>query len=74
MRHYRHLMAANVVVNLTTGTALAGALVRQDGPLLFLRNVTIYVEGADPQDLDGEVVVERERIEFIQHPVVGVGA
>lgn len=71
MRPFRHLIASSVVVNLKTGTALAGVLVRQEGPLLFLRNVTLYAAGAEPAPVDGEVVVERERVDFIQRPVVG---
>ncbi|PHP52635.1 hypothetical protein BW737_008880 [Actinomyces ruminis] len=71
MRTYRHLIAANVIINLKTGTALAGALVKQSGPLLFLRNVTIYAEGREPQLADGEIVVERGEIEFIQKPIAG---
>lgn len=71
MRPFRRLIASNVVVNLRTGTALAGALVHQDGPLLFLRNVTLYAAGAEPSPVDGEVVVEREHVDFIQRPTVG---
>ncbi|SPT53791.1 Uncharacterised protein [Actinomyces bovis] len=71
MRPYRRLIASNIIINLKTGTALAGALVRQDGQLLFLRNVTLYSVGADPTPVDGEVVVERDHIDFIQRPIVG---
>ncbi|WP_354596083.1 hypothetical protein R1Y80_00775 [Streptomyces sp. JL1001] len=36
------------------------------GPLLVLRDVELLEAGRQPQPVDGEVVVERARVEFIQ--------
>lgn len=59
-------MTRRVVVNLKTGTALAGVVVRHDGPLVELADVALLVEGGDPQPVDGRVVVERVAVDFIQ--------
>lgn len=62
---WRGLVRQHVVVN-TAERAFAGILWAQRGPLLVLRNVEIHEPGAKPQAVDGEVVVERSRVEFIQ--------
>ncbi|MEU1496063.1 hypothetical protein [Streptomyces sp. NPDC005732] len=36
------------------------------GPLLVLRDVELLEAGRAPQSVDGEVVVERARVEFVQ--------
>lgn len=64
----RTVVHRRVVVNLTDGTALEGVLFRQDGPLLVLKDTTLHLPGAAPTHLDGDVVVERERVSFIQAP------
>lgn len=63
---WRGLVRRNVVVNLRTGRAFAGILWAQRGPLLVLRNATMHEPGATPTPVDGEVVVERIEVEFIQ--------
>jgi hypothetical protein len=65
---WRGLVRQRVVVN-TPQRAFAGILWAQRGPLLVLRDVEMHEPGAQPQPLDGEVVVERAQVEFIQ--VVG---
>lgn len=57
-----------VIVNLEDGSAIAGILYRQDGPLLVLKNATYLEKGTDPVQLDGDTVVERARVLFIQAP------
>jgi hypothetical protein len=54
-----------VVVNLED-KAFAGALWAKRGPLLVLRDVTLMQHGAADTPMDGEVVIERSRVEFIQ--------
>jgi hypothetical protein len=54
-----------VVVNLAD-KAFAGILWAQRGPLLVLRDAELLEAGREPQKLDGEVVVERSRVEFTQ--------
>jgi len=65
---WRGLVRQRVVVN-TADRAFAGILWARRGPLLVLRQVEMHEPGAQSQQLDGEVVVERSRVEFIQ--VVG---
>jgi hypothetical protein len=63
---WRVLYARRVVVNLKTGRALDGLLVRRAGDLLFLREATALEPGAEPVRLDGDAVVGRADIDFIQ--------
>lgn len=62
----RLVVRRQVVVNLLNGQAVQGVLVRQSGPLLFVANATLFEPNAEPTALDGEVVVERDRVAFIQ--------
>lgn len=61
------LVTRRVVMNLKSGTALAGVIVRHDGPLVELADVAL-LGGSDPQPVDGRVVVERADVDFIQIP------
>lgn len=65
-RPWRSLVATPVLVNLKSGTALQGALVRQRGPLLFLANATVLEPGREPVTADGVVVVDVAEVLFIQ--------
>lgn len=66
MRAYRRLaLNKRVVVNLTTGDAIAGVLYADRGPLIVLRDAQLHTEGGTAP-LDGEVLVERDRISFAQ--------
>jgi hypothetical protein len=65
-RSWRAMTGRRVVVNLKTGRALDGVLVRKSGDLLFLRNATALEPGSAPAGLDGEAVVARSEIDFIQ--------
>lgn len=61
----RTALRKRVVVNLAD-KAFAGVLWAKRGPLLVLRDVVLMQHGAADTPLDGEVVVERARVEFIQ--------
>lgn len=63
---WRRLVARKVMVNLRSGNALGGFLVRRSGQLLTLREATLYEPGSDPAHIDGEAVVERSQVDFIQ--------
>jgi hypothetical protein len=56
-----------VIINLAD-KAFDAMLWAQRGPLLVLRDAKLLQPGAEPTPLDGEVVVERTRVEFIQVP------
>jgi small nuclear ribonucleoprotein (snRNP)-like protein len=64
--YQRTAVRRKVVVNLRTGRAFVGILWAQRGPLLVLRNVVMHEPGTAPAQMDGEVVVERHEVEFIQ--------
>lgn len=61
-------MSRRVMVNLTSGSAIDGILWDDRGPLIVLRDGNLHSEGGSAP-LDGEVIIERERINFVQ--VVG---
>ncbi|MCD9196066.1 hypothetical protein [Streptomyces albireticuli] len=61
----RTAVRQRVVVNLSD-KAFSGVLWAQRGPLLVLRDVELLEAGREPQHVDGEVVVERARVEFTQ--------
>ncbi|MGW1998550.1 hypothetical protein [Embleya sp. NPDC001921] len=61
----RTALRKRVVVNLAD-KAFRAVLWAKRGPLLVLRDVELLEAGRDPQAIDGEVVVERARVEFIQ--------
>jgi hypothetical protein len=54
-----------VMVNLTTGSAIDGVLWSDRGPLIVLRDANLHSEGGSAP-LDGEVIIERDRIDFVQ--------
>lgn len=64
----RLIWRRKILANLTDGTAIDGVLYKQDGPLIVIKNATLLEPGADPVPLDGDVVIERDRIMFIQAP------
>ncbi len=68
MKPYRDLMATTVIINLKTDKAFRGVMWSQNRDLLVLRQVTLLEHGQEAE-VDGEVVVERANIDFIQ--VVG---
>lgn len=65
-RSWRLVRARRVVVNLQSGQAIQGLLVRQTGPLLFLAEAQLHEGNSSPVPIDGQVVVERPTVDFIQ--------
>lgn len=61
----RNLVRRKVIVNLKSGRSFRGILYKQAGPLLILRHVEM-MESGQAIRVDGEVVVERHEVEFIQ--------
>lgn len=61
----RTAVRKRVVVN-QADRAFRGILWAQRGPLLVLRDAELLEAGRTPQPIDGEVVVERSRVEFTQ--------
>lgn len=63
---WRLVKARRVVVNLKSGQAIEGLLVRRSGPLLFIAEARLHEGGDNPVPLDGQAVVERPTVDFIQ--------
>jgi hypothetical protein len=61
----RTAVRKKVVVNLAD-KAFTGILWAKRGPLLVLRNAELLEAGRPAQPVDGEVVVERSKVEFTQ--------
>lgn len=65
-RNYSRLsLNRRVMVNLTNGAAIEGVLWDERGQLIVLRDARLFEEGGTTP-LDGEVIVDRERIAFVQ--------
>lgn len=62
----RTVLRRNVVVNLLSGTAISGVLMQKSGPLLVLKNAVLHEPGSPPQPMDGEAIVERTSVDYIQ--------
>ena len=55
-----------VLVNLLSGNALGGVCVHDTDRTLTLRGVTVHEPGADPAPADGEILIDRINVDFIQ--------
>ena len=66
IRNDRLALRARVLVSLLDGKAMNGVLWSRRGRLLVLRDVTLIEPGASPVDMDGEVILDRGRVEFVQ--------
>lgn len=62
------LLLRHVIVNLTDGTSITGVLYRDPGNLIVLKNATYFEPGAEPAQLDGDTVIERTKVLFVQAP------
>ena len=65
---WRDLETRRVVVNLKSGQAIDGHLIRRRGTLLILRGAQLHEPGAEPVPLDGETIIDRAEVDFIQAP------
>lgn len=64
----RVLLLRRVIVNLDDGSSIEGVLYRDPGNLLVLKNAIYHEPGSAPVELDGDTVIERTRVLFIQAP------
>lgn len=58
--------AQRVIVNLDTGNAVEGVLVKRRGTSLTLANPIMHAPDRDPVEIEGTTVIDRVRVEFIQ--------
>lgn len=68
MRAYRRVVLhRRILVSLDDGTSLEGVLWDEQGELLVLRGTVLHDQAAgEPVQMDGDVLVERRRIRFVQ--------
>jgi hypothetical protein len=64
----RFLFYRRVIVNLEDESAIEGVFWRQAGPLIVLKDAALLRTGEEPIPLDGEQIIERSRVLFIQAP------
>lgn len=54
------------MVNLKTDKAFSGVLYAKRGNLLILKGARLLQPGLEPTHVDGEVVIERSNVDFLQ--------
>lgn len=65
----RFLFYRRVIVNfIDSDVAMEGVFWRQAGPLIVLKDAVLLRPQEEPIPLDGEQIIERSRIDFIQAP------
>jgi len=65
-RNARTAVRNRILANLTDGSAVEGVLWQRRGRLLVLRDAVIHERGAQPVSADGEVLLDRDRVLFVQ--------
>ena len=60
------MLNRQVLVNLNSGNALAGVITFESRTAIVLRGVTVHTTDSDPAPADGEVLVDRAHVDFIQ--------
>lgn len=63
----RRLMTRRrVLVQLRSGNAVVGTLWVRRGRTLVLKSAELLEPSADPTKMDGDVIVDRDQVEFVQ--------
>ena len=62
------LLLRTVIVNLTDRSSISGVLYCDPGNLIVLKNATYFEPGAEPAPLDGDTVIDRAQVLFVQAP------
>lgn len=60
------LLQRKVLINLLSGNALSGVCTHEGRFTLVLRGVTVHEPGTDPVPADGEVLIDRANVDFVQ--------
>lgn len=63
---HRFALGRRVVVNLRSGKAVEGVLTSRRGDVLLLRAGRLFEPGAEPVAIDGETMIERRTVDFVQ--------
>ena len=62
----RLVIRRRVLVQLHSGRAFTGVLYRRRGRLIVLKNAEMLEPGNQPTTMDGEVVLDRGEVEYVQ--------
>lgn len=62
----RIVVGRRVSISLKAGPSISGILIRERGELLVVAEARLLEEGSPPVPLDGEVVLERAAVSFVQ--------
>ncbi len=62
----RRLAHQKILVNLLSGNAIAGVCVHEERCALILKGATVHQPGVEPTPADGEVLIDRANVDFIQ--------
>lgn len=62
----RLMVRRKVVVNLVGDRAISGVLWRRRGGLVVLKQAELHEPGVEPVPMDGDVLIERSRVDFVQ--------
>lgn len=60
------VLQRNVLVNLISGNAVSGVCTFDGRRALILRGATVHTTDSDPTPADGEIVIDRINVDFIQ--------
>jgi len=62
----RLVVRRRVLVQLDTGRAVVGTLWSTKGRRVVVKGAELFEPGSEPTRMDGDVVIERARVEYIQ--------
>ncbi len=62
----RLIVRRRVLVNLRSGRAVTGTLWARRGRTLILKSAELLEPGAPPVAMDGDVILDRDQVEFVQ--------
>lgn len=62
----RTIADRQVLVNLCSGNAVGGVCIYDGEDMLVLRGATIHEPDSEPAPADGEILIDRINIDFIQ--------
>ena len=62
----RLVLRRRVLVQLDTGRAVVGTLWSTKAGRVVVKDAELFESGSEPTKMDGDVVVERARVEYIQ--------
>jgi hypothetical protein len=66
MRSWKKVAVCKRVIVNTDDHSFSGVLYKQIGPLLVLKDAVMLTPSAPPTPLDGELIIERAKVAFVQ--------